>query len=157
MATFDFESVSVQEMNIRDTGTRTCIGTHITRSVSILSNLNNYNLFMHFQSRSFDWVICWCSCWVSNTEQSANVIKVSGDWDYFEEKTQSFFLHSKSTFLSHGKTIGIWIWMYGRRWARCVDTIFTNTKESTYWFAGSLGKKLQSSSGLWLQQRKTRP
>ena len=50
-------------------------------------------VFMQFQSRSFSWVICSSSWWVSNTEPSATEIKVFGHWDYCEEKTQtSFFL-----------------------------------------------------------------
>ena len=31
---------------------------------------------MQFQSRSFGWVICWCSLRVSNADQSANEIKI---------------------------------------------------------------------------------
>ena len=39
------------------------------------------NVFMQFQSRSFGWVVSWCSQCVSNREQNATEIKVFGDWD----------------------------------------------------------------------------
>ena len=37
-----------------------------------------------------------------------------------------------------------------------MDTVFNNTKETTHWSAEILGKVLQRSYCLWLQQRKRR-
>ena len=39
------------------------------------------NLFLQLQSGSSESVICWCSRWISNTEQSANGVEVFGNWD----------------------------------------------------------------------------
>ena len=50
MAMFDFESICVQEDKVRNTDTRTWIGKHVSKSVSISPNLIAQSIFLRISN-----------------------------------------------------------------------------------------------------------
>ena len=117
---------------LRDADTTIWVPIQQARSNFLISFIQfdwRTNFSMQVQSKKFGRVFCWCSLWVSNTEQNSDETAVVVFWDQCFEQTLSCILHTCWTTPSHATTDG------------------------SCWFAGSLGKTLQQSLSLWLQQR----
>ena len=160
VAIFDFESICVHEDKICDTDTTTWIGKQFPVSVWLSSNLIEQPNFLCNSIPGdfrFYWVVCWCSWWVRNTDQSANkknLWRLRLVW-----KVNSFKFSLLFTNVAVAKN-QYWNLKRGvskkKKNMTCRHSFYTNTRESTYWFAGSIWKIWQRSSSLSVQQPKIR-
>ena len=162
MALTEFGSICVEEDKARDTVTTAWIGKHVQISVSISSHSIQEPIFLCKPS-----LRALVASLVDALELLATKSKAQMKIKFVEIETSV-----KSKLIQFSPLLvnvalarnQYWNLKIGvskkkkkkkkkttKRSKMSVDAVFTNTKESPYWFAGSLGRTLQRSSSFWLQ------
>ena len=158
MVIFDLETICVQKDKFSDTETTTWICKHVPISVSISSDLSEQpKVLCSSNPRAFGESFVDDLNGLATQSKAQKKIKLLENETSVKGKLNQVFSPLNQRRCRKEPVFGFEDGYIEEKEEQDVSTEFSQTQKNvTHFFEGSLGKKVQRSSNLWLQKRKIR-